>query len=145
MTSSASPARPILSLGDRIFSRSAVFAGSMILVTLAAVAIFLVVQSVPAFVATNETASLLPDNFWSYVWPLIFGTAWAAILALLISLPLAWLAASRWLENYPYRIQLGWSLFALGALLVLGIALLTVSFQSIKAALQNPVRSLKVD
>lgn len=66
-------------------------------------------------------------------------------ISLLISLPLAWLAASRWLENYPYRIQLGWSLFALGALLVLGIALLTVSFQSIKAALQNPVRSLKVD
>ena len=55
------------------------------------------------------------------------------------------LAANRWLENYPYRIQLGWSLFALGAMLVLGIALLTVSFQSIKAALQNPVRSLKVD
>ena len=66
-------------------------------------------------------------------------------ISLLISLPLAWLAANRWLENYPYRIELGWSLFALGAVLVLGIALLTVSFQSIKAALQNPVRSLKVD
>ncbi len=66
-------------------------------------------------------------------------------ISLLISLPLAWLAANRWLENYPYRIQLGWSLFALGAMLVLGIALITVSFQSIKAALQNPVRSLKVD
>lgn len=66
-------------------------------------------------------------------------------ISLLISLPMAWLAANRWLENYPYRIELGWSLFALGAVLVLGIALLTVSFQSIKAALQNPVRSLKVD
>lgn len=67
------------------------------------------------------------------------------VISLLISLPLAWLAANKWLENYPYRIQLGWSLFAMGALLVIGIALLTVSFQSIKAALQNPVRSLKVD
>ena len=66
-------------------------------------------------------------------------------ISLLISLPMAWLAANRWLENYPYRIELGWSLFALGAVLVLGIALLTVSFQSIKSALQNPVRSLKVD
>ena len=66
--------------------------------------------------------------------------AMSGVVNLFLALP-----ASRWLENYPYRIQLGWSLFALGALLVLGIALLTVSFQSIKAALQNPVRSLKVD
>lgn len=61
----------------------------MILVTLAAVAIFLIVQSVPAFFATSENASILPDNFWTYVWPLIFGTVWAAVLALVISLPLS--------------------------------------------------------
>ncbi len=66
-------------------------------------------------------------------------------ISLLISLPLAWIAANRWLENYPYRIELKMGLFAIGAVLVLGIALLTVSFQSVKAALQNPVRSLKVD
>lgn len=102
MTSSASSARPVLSLGDRIFSRSAVFAGSMILVTLAAVAVFLIVQSLPAFVATNETASLLPENFWSYVWPLIFGTIWAAVLALLISLPLA-IGIALFISHYAPR------------------------------------------
>lgn len=67
------------------------------------------------------------------------------LISLLISLPLAWMAANKWLENYPYRISLNWTLFAIGALLVVGIALLTVSFQSIKAALQNPVKSLKAE
>ena len=89
MTRQSAPAKPILSLGDRVFSRSAVFAGSMIVVTLAAVAIFLVVRSLPAFVATGESASLLTTNFWAYVGPLVFGTVWAAALALLIALPLS--------------------------------------------------------
>lgn len=75
--------------GDRVFSGSAVFAGSMILVTLAAVAIFLIVQSLPAFVATNENASILPADFWSYVGPLVFGTIWAAALALLMAVPVS--------------------------------------------------------
>lgn len=79
----------MLSLGDRVFSRSAVFAGSMILVTLAAVAIFLVVRSLPAFVAGPDSASLLTGSFWAYVGPLVFGTVWAALLALIIALPLA--------------------------------------------------------
>lgn len=82
-------AKPVLSRGDRVFSRSALFAGSMILVTLAAVAAFLIVQSLPAFFATSESASLLTSNFWAYVGPLVFGTVWAAALALLIALPLS--------------------------------------------------------
>lgn len=92
----------MLSLGDRVFSRSATFAGSMILVTLAAVAIFLIVQSIPAFFATSETASLLPSNFWAYVWPLIFGTIWAAVLALLIALPLA-IGIALFISHYAPR------------------------------------------
>ena len=75
--------------GDRVFSGSAVFAGSMILVTLAAVAIFLIVQSLPAFVATSDDASILPDDFWSYVGPLVFGTVWASLLALLMAVPVS--------------------------------------------------------
>lgn len=81
--------KPVLSRGDRVFSMSAVFAGSMIVVTLAAVALFLIVQSTPAFFATNENASLISGNFWGYVGPLVFGTVWAAILALALSLPVA--------------------------------------------------------
>jgi putative ABC transport system permease protein len=67
------------------------------------------------------------------------------IIALLIAIPLAWLAANKWLENYPYRITLGWSMFVEAALLVIFIALATVSFQAIKAALANPVKSLRTE
>ncbi|MEV8337016.1 phosphate ABC transporter permease subunit PstC [Leucobacter sp. NPDC077196] len=102
MTVTSAPAKPVLSIGDRVFSRSAVFAGSMILVTLAAVAIFLIVQSIPAFVATNESASLLTSNFWSYVGPLVFGTVWAAALALLIALPLA-IGIALFISHYAPR------------------------------------------
>ncbi|WP_053352251.1 MULTISPECIES: phosphate ABC transporter permease subunit PstC [Leucobacter] len=102
MTATSAPAKPVLSLGDRVFSRSAVFAGSMILVTLAAVAIFLIVQSIPAFVATDESASLLTSNFWAYVGPLVFGTVWAAALALLIALPLA-IGIALFISHYAPR------------------------------------------
>ena len=102
MTSPTTAAKPVLSLGDRVFSRSAVFAGSMILVTLAAVALFLIVRSLPAFVATNESASLLTTNFWSYVGPLVFGTIWVAAIALLIALPLA-IGIALFISHYAPR------------------------------------------
>jgi phosphate transport system permease protein len=88
--------------GDRVFSASAVFAGSMILVTLAAVALFLIVQSLPALVATNEDASILPENFWSYVGPLVFGTVWAAALALLMALPVS-IGIALFISHYAPR------------------------------------------
>jgi putative ABC transport system permease protein len=65
------------------------------------------------------------------------------IIALAIAIPLAWLAGNKWLENYPYRITLGWSVFSLAAMIVILIAIFTVSFQAIKAALANPVKSLR--
>lgn len=88
--------------GDRVFSGSAVFAGSMILVTLAAVALFLIVQSLPALVATNESASILPDNFWSYVGPLVFGTVWASALALLMAVPVS-IGIALFISHYAPR------------------------------------------
>ena len=66
-------------------------------------------------------------------------------ISLVIAIPLAWLAASKWLENYPYRITLNWWLFASAGILVILIALITVSFQSIKAAIANPVKSLRME
>ena len=100
MTESAP--KPVQRLGDRVFSGSALFAGIMIIVTLAAVALFLIVQSAPALVASNETASILPDNFWSYVWPLVFGTVWAAVLALLIALPVS-IGIALFISHYAPR------------------------------------------
>jgi phosphate transport system permease protein len=93
--------------GDIWFSGTAVAAGSMIMITLAAVAIFLVVQSIPAFAATAEDASLLKTNFWDYVGPLLFGTVWAAFLALLLAVPLS-LGVALFITHYaPRRLAQG--------------------------------------
>ncbi|PZR25594.1 MAG: ABC transporter permease [Citrobacter freundii] len=60
-------------------------------------------------------------------------------IAVLISIPIAWFAMDKWLEGYNYRIELSWEIFALSAGISLALALLTVSFQSVKAALTKPV------
>ncbi|KZE92993.1 MULTISPECIES: phosphate ABC transporter permease subunit PstC [unclassified Agromyces] len=102
MSTAPAPIRAKQRPGDRVFSRSAVFAGSMILVTLAAVATFLIVQSVPALFATGETASILDTNFWAYVGPLVFGTIWAAALALLLALPVS-IGIALFISHYAPR------------------------------------------
>ena len=65
------------------------------------------------------------------------------LLAIIISFPIAWWAMTKWLQNFEYKLDLTWWVFALAGVLAIGIALLTVSFQSIKAALMNPVKSLR--
>jgi putative ABC transport system permease protein len=65
------------------------------------------------------------------------------VLALFIASPLAYMTANRWLRNFPYRIEMSWLLFALSSVLVIMIALITISFQSIKVAMANPVNSLR--
>ena len=74
--------------GDKVFSTSSLVAGSLILAVLAAVAIFLVAQSLPAFLADPADVND-GQGFWAYVVPLVFGTIWAAALALVIALPFA--------------------------------------------------------
>ena len=65
------------------------------------------------------------------------------LIAIVIASPLAWYIMNRWLQDFAYKIDIAWWVFALAGLLAVGIALLTVSFQAIKAALMNPVRSLR--
>lgn len=102
MTTASAPLKAKPRPGDRVFSKSAVFAGLLILVTLAAVAIFLIVQSVPALFATSDDASILDSNFWAYVWPLLFGTIWAALLALLMALPVS-IGIALFISHYAPR------------------------------------------
>ena len=64
-------------------------------------------------------------------------------LAFVIAAPIAWYAVNQWLRNFEYKIAVGWWTFAVAGGLALVIALLTVSFQSVKAALTNPVKSLR--
>ncbi|HET8737151.1 MAG TPA: ABC transporter permease [Pricia sp.] len=66
-------------------------------------------------------------------------------IAILISLPVGWFAMNKWLEDFSYRIDIPWWVFALAAFLALGIAILTVGYQSIKAAIVNPVKSLRTE
>jgi len=65
------------------------------------------------------------------------------VVALLIATPVAWWVMNNWLKDYNYHTSISWWVFAVAGLLAIAIALLTVSFQAIKAALANPVRSLR--
>ena len=65
------------------------------------------------------------------------------LAALLIALPSAWFFMQQWLNNYPYRIEISAGIFVLISLVILLVALLTISYQSIRAALMNPVKSLR--
>ena len=67
------------------------------------------------------------------------------VIALAIASPLAWLVMNKWLQDYEYRINITWSIFVIAGLVALFIALLTVSFQAIRAAISNPVRSLRTE
>lgn len=65
------------------------------------------------------------------------------LIAILIASPIAWWAMYKWLQDFPYRIDMQWSVFVLAGLAALTLAIVTVSMQSIKAALSNPVKSLR--
>ncbi|HLY69930.1 MAG TPA: FtsX-like permease family protein, partial [Puia sp.] len=60
-----------------------------------------------------------------------------------VAFPIAWLSMNNWLKNYPYRINISWSIFLIAGLLAMLIALVTISFQSVRAALMNPVKSMR--
>lgn len=65
------------------------------------------------------------------------------LIAAVIAFPLAWWAMHNWLQNFAYHVAIQWWVFALAGIIAITIALLTISYQTIKAALMNPVRSLK--
>jgi ABC-type antimicrobial peptide transport system permease subunit len=67
------------------------------------------------------------------------------LIAFAIATPLAWYFMHQWLQDYVYRINISWSLFAISGLAAIIIALLTISFQAIKAAIANPIKSLKTE
>jgi putative ABC transport system permease protein len=65
------------------------------------------------------------------------------LIAIVLGSPIAWYAMNTWLQDFAYHIEISWWMFAIAGLLSIIIALLTVSYQSIKAALMNPVKTLK--
>ena len=67
------------------------------------------------------------------------------LVASIIAFPVAWWTMSKWLQDFAYRVNISWWVFALAGVLAVFIALITISFQSIKAALANPVKSLRTE
>ncbi|SEI44910.1 putative ABC transport system permease protein [Dyadobacter sp. SG02] len=67
------------------------------------------------------------------------------VISIIIALPIAWYGANLWLQDFPYRVPMSWSYFAWAAVLAIAIAVFTVSYQSIRAAMLNPVKSLKTE
>jgi putative ABC transport system permease protein len=81
-----------------------------------------------------QISSLLSKNYIGLV-----------LIAFLFAIPLAWYATNKWLENFAYRIDISWQIFAIATSIITVIALLTISYQSIRAALANPVKSLRTE
>jgi phosphate transport system permease protein len=107
MTTTAKTPRSTVRPADRIFSTTTVVAGALILAALAAVALFLVVQTIPALLADPATLTGSPSSFWAYVGPLAFGTLWAAFLALIMALPIS-LGIALFISHFaPRRIAQG--------------------------------------
>ena len=81
-----------------------------------------------------QISSLLSKNFLILV-----------LIAFVVAIPSAWLATNKWLENFAYRVDISWQIFAIGSIFTIITALFTVSYQAIKAAIANPVKSLKTE
>jgi putative ABC transport system permease protein len=67
------------------------------------------------------------------------------VIANVFSFPLAYIISNKWLQGFAYRINLGWEIFVFSSILALMIAILTVSYQAIKAAVANPIESLRYE
>jgi putative ABC transport system permease protein len=84
--------------------------------------------------STSQAAIMLSREF-----------LWWVFISNIIAFPIAWYALHGWLEGFAYRVEIGWWVFAAAGGISLLIALLTVSTQAIKAALANPVKSLRYE
>jgi ABC-type antimicrobial peptide transport system permease subunit len=84
--------------------------------------------------SVSQIVSLLSRDFISLV-----------LLAFVIAAPLAWWAMNQWLQDFAYRTTFSWWIFAISGTLMLMVALLTLSIQTIRSAVANPVRSLRTE
>jgi ABC-type antimicrobial peptide transport system permease subunit len=82
--------------------------------------------------SANGLAGLLSKEFLILV-----------LISCLLAFPIAWWMMHNWLDSYEYRVSISWPIFLVSGLLAMLIALLTVSVQAIKAALANPIQSLR--
>ena len=81
-----------------------------------------------------DIAAMLSANFLKPV-----------IIAMLIAFPIAWYTMNNWLAGFAYKVDIEWWVFGIAGLATLSIALLTVSYQSVKASFSNPIKSLRTE
>ena len=86
-----------------------------------------------------------PDNVGQIIGLLSKDFLKLIVVACVIAFPFGYWGMNQWLQDFAYRIEISWWVFLVAGVSALAIALLTVSFQSIKAALMNPVKSLKTE
>jgi putative ABC transport system permease protein len=127
---------------ERVSNLSAVFAGLAIFISC------LGLFGLVSFVAEQRTKEIgvrkvLGANIFS-LWSLLSRQFIKLVLiSLCIAVPLSYYGMNRWLQDYAYREEISWWIFGIAGLSILLITLITVSFQSLKAALMNPVKSLR--
>jgi len=123
---------------------NAILSFSFVAIFLACLGLF----GLSLFTAERRTKEIgvrktLGATIWDIV--LLLGSDFTklVLLALILAFPVSYLIMNSWLSDYAYRIEISWWLFAIGAVFVLGVSWLTVSWHSVRAATQNPVESLK--
>jgi len=103
-----------------------------------------------AFMAEQRTKEIgvrkvLGASVFNVVYLLSTGFTRLILIAVVIAVPIAWFAINSWLKSFAYRVNADWLVFLTASLAALAIALLTVSYESIKAAVANPVKSLRTE
>jgi ABC-type antimicrobial peptide transport system permease subunit len=103
-----------------------------------------------AFMAEQRTKEIgvrkvLGASVLNLVYLLSSGITRLILIAIVIAVPLSWYAVNSWLAGFAYHINVSWLVFFIASLAALGIALLTVSYESIKAAIVNPIKSLRTE
>jgi len=88
---------------------------------------------------------VLGASVFSIVQLLSSGITRLIAIAMIIAIPISWFAIDNWLKNFAYRIDISWIIFAASSLAALLVAWLTVSYESVKAAITNPIRSLRTE
>ena len=125
----------------QIFVSGAIIAIALSCMGLLAIVILVVTQR------TKEIGirKVLGASVNSIIGMLSFDFLKLVVLAAAIAFPIAWWAMRNWLQNYEYRVTMNWLIFIVAGVLAILIALITVSFQAIKAAVANPVKSLRTE